>query len=162
MAKVNLPGLGKSKGLKPMKPADPGDYEVEITKCEVRTTEAGDGTLVMPVYQPFDGPEQSDGRDPSAVRIYDMIWIPDESHHAYDEMYERQVDILASLMIAAGAKSKSDAFDPEVLVGKQVGIRVAHEVRKEKGSDDPVLDDEGNPVVDARVKRYFALGDEEE
>lgn len=160
MAKVQLTGLGKSKGVKPPKPADPGTYDVEVTKCEVRATKDDTGILIMSTFQPFDGPEQQDGRDASAVRIYDMIWVPNEDHHSYEEMHDRQIDTVAQFQIAAGVKKKSDSFDPADLEGRQLRVVVVHETRKDKGEE--VLDDEGNPVVDARVKRYVALSEDEE
>lgn len=156
MAKRQVAGLGKSKGRTAPAPPDPGDYLVEVTKAEDKDHDNGPGFgwFYRGTYQVLDGPEQQDGRDPTALKIYDNIFVMGEDHPSYDDWGQIGADTLADLQKAAGVKKKSDAFDPEEIFGKTFWVRIDH--RTAEGQ----LDDEGNPRKFVEVKRYWP--DEEE
>lgn len=123
-----------------------GRYTVEIlTVEETKGKNAPYYEMYAIEYNVIDGPEGA-----QKGKIKDWVLL------------EQFTGSLVQLAKATGFTVSED-FEvplPEELIGKELVLEIAHEERKQKnakGEKEVVLDDDGDPIINASIKRRISL-----
>lgn len=139
MAKVTVPGLKNSTGMKPFEPLDSGRYSFKCMVCKIEPAKTGAPTDVWKFeFQVTKGPEQSsDNRSPKGKKFFSNCNIMRPEHPDF-EKYTFGVDELKSMCLAFGVTPKGDVLDPDAFLGLEGEADVIKKLEKNESTGEEV------------------------
>lgn len=133
MAKITVPGLKSSTGMKSFEPLSSGRYTLKVLELKVEPSKRSPCDVWKFTFEVEKGPEQDDGRNPKGRKLYHNVSILQPNHPSF-ETVTMGVDELKSMVVAFGVVFKGDDLDPDKFLGLSSEADVT--VRLEKNQDD--------------------------
>lgn len=162
MAKMRIPGVGASEGMREMNfvPFPPGDYLLKVKDIDSKDKEGTDGKVVGVTFEVTSEvlggenlPSNEDIRDWVGKDYKDFIFVMTPDHPSYANttkvggiVGEIGLASLKSFLTASGVKIVKDEFDEKKAVGSWIEVTVGTNKYKDKNGNDRV----GNQVYSYR------------
>ena len=128
MARINVPGLKKSTGLKSFAPLVDGEYELLIKEWKEKDDKNNAPVDIYGfTFEVLAGPPQADGSGAKGRRFWNDFRIKRPEHPdmtGKDPEDQMGVDELKSFVVAAGIETKGDAVNFDAAMGLQVGAKI--------------------------------------
>lgn len=138
MAKVTVPGLKASTGMKPFEPLDSGRYKLKCMLTKIEPSKKGTPVDVWKFeFQVIKGPDQADGKSPNGKKYFHNISIFQEIHPDFGK-YTFGVDELKSMCLAFGVVPKGDTLDPDAFLGLEGECDIVKKLEKNEQTGEDV------------------------
>lgn len=146
MAKVTVPGLKNSQGMKSFELLADGDYLLECSKCEIKAPKSDPEGRTADVwnfaFNVLEGPPQKDGKLAKNRKHMEWVTILKDVHPSYKpswddpESGESQfaVDQLKSMATAMGIAIRGDGIDPASFIGQRCRVHLSQVVDSKDAS----------------------------
>jgi len=151
MAKVNVPGLKNSTGMKPFEPLATGRYGMKIMALKIEPAKSGAPTNVWKFEaQILDGPDQDDGQAAKGRKFYFNVNIMDpEKHPDFEKNGHWGIDELKSICLAFGVAPKGDTLDPDAFLGTEGTADVIRKLEKDQNTGEDIPRNRVNKWIQA-------------
>lgn len=142
MARINVPGLKASSGMKEFAPLADGEYIVKCVKCEVRPPKDPAPLDVWNFeFVIMDGPVQPDGKPAKGRKAWHNINVLKSEHPSYKQEWDdpksgqcqMAVDELKSMVVAGGIEIKKDDLNSDSFSGVEFATKMVTTVSKNNG-----------------------------
>lgn len=143
MAKVTVPGLKGSTGMKGFQPLVDGDYLLECQSVGINPPKNGAPADVWGfTFKVLEGPPQGDGKVAKGLSYKEWVTILQDIHPSYKPEWDDpssgksqfSVDQLKSMCIAMGVAPKGDTLDPAAFNGQKCRVHLS--IQKDKDNPD--------------------------
>ena len=139
MAKVTIPGLKNSTGMKPYEPLDSGRYGLKILGLKIEPAKSGAPTDVWKFEMLVTkGPNQtSDGRPSKGKKYFSYVNILRPEHPDF-EKYKFGVDEIKSMCLAFGVVPKGDVVEPDAFIGLEGEADIVKKLEHNEQTDEDI------------------------
>jgi hypothetical protein len=143
MARVTVPGIKNSNGMKGFQPLVDGDYMVQCTAVTISPPKNNAPADVWCfVFNILEGPPQGNGKIAKGLPYKEWITILKDIHPSYKAEWDDpdsgkcqfSVDQLKSLCIAMGVAPKGDTLEPSAFNGQKCRVHLS--IQKDKDNPD--------------------------
>ena len=137
MAKVTVPGLKNSTGMKTFEPLVGGRYRLKVTEVSVNPPKNQSPSDVYKfTMQVMKGPDQSDGKNPKGLRYFHNLTIMQEAHPSFEKYGFIGVDELKSMCLAFGVAPKGDSIDIDAFLGLESDADITQKLEENQNGED--------------------------
>lgn len=150
MAKVTVPGLKASTGMKSFEPISSGRYKLKCIATKIEPpANAAPSDVWKFQFEITDGPEQPDGKSPKGRKYFDNVTIMHPEHPSYRED-QMGVDTLKSMCLAFGVvPGKGDTLDPDAFLGLEAEADIIKKLEKNESTGEEIPRNRVNKWIQA-------------
>lgn len=141
MAGYNVPKYSKAPGQSKFVDWGAGEYEFEVTGCEVKPSDKAPAEIWTFKLKILEGPPNVEGKASVGQTMYDRVSILLPEHPSYDPRWDDPdsdevqmgVNDLKSRGMAYGVTAKKNVLNPESFLGLKARAKLRYDTSKKDG-----------------------------